>query len=120
MQSTPASFKPWDEVYPAMWGMMERAAGGVFAEVPEKFHNLSLVKYIRRDNPPIFFMEADNEGLFPTHYNEPILADHQAWGIPSEMKTYKFAEHGFFYDLTRPIQREAFEDIISFVNKINS
>ena len=35
------------------------------------------------------------------------------------MNVYKYAEHGFFYNLTRPIQLEAFEDIITFVNKIN-
>jgi acetyl esterase/lipase len=102
-----------------MWGMMERAAGGKFEDSPEKYRNLSLDRLIRKDNPPLFFMEADNEGLFPRHYNEVLLEQHKNFGIPSEMKVYKYAEHGFFYNLTRPIQLEAFEDIITFVNKIN-
>ena len=119
LQSTPAFFEPWKEVYPAMWGMMERAAGGSFEEFPEKYRNLSLDRLIRQDNPPLFFMEADNEGLFPREYNEVLLEKHLQWGIPSEMKVYKYAEHGFFYNLTRPIQLEAFEDIITYVNKVN-
>ena len=120
LQSTPAFFEPWEETYPAMWGMMERAAGAKFEDAPEKYRNLSFDRFIKEDNPPLFFMEADNEGLFPARYNKVLLEKHLAWGIPSEMKTYKYAEHGFFYNLTRPIQREAFEDIITFVNKINS
>ena len=119
VQATPASFEPWPETYPAMWGMMERAAGGRFEEHPEKYRNLSLDRLIREDNPPLFFMEAEIEGLFPRKYNEVLLEKHKAWGLPSEMKIYKYAEHGFFYDLSRPVQREAFEDIIQFVQKIN-
>ena len=119
VQATPASFEPWPESYPAMWGMMERAAGGKFEEVPENYRRLSLCNHIKEDNPPLFFMEAENEGLFPGHYNKVLLEKHLAWGIPSQMKVYKFAEHGFFYDLSRPIQHEAFEDIFNFVKKIN-
>ena len=72
-----------------------------------------------KDNPPLFFMEAENEGLFPGHYNKVLLEKHLQWGLPSQMKVYQYAEHGFFYDLSRPIQREAFEDIFNFVKKIN-
>ena len=118
LQSTPATFEPWPEAYPAMWGMMERAAGGVWTEEPEKFRNLSLERFIRPDNPPLFFMEAELEGMFPTRLNVPLLEKHRQWGIPSRMKIYKCAEHGFFYDITRPIQREAFEDIIDFVSSL--
>ena len=118
-QATPASFEPWPERFPGIWSSVERAAGGKFEEVPENFRRLSLCNYIKEDNPPIFFMEAGNETLFPGHYNKALLEKHLAWGIPSEMKVYKFAEHGFFYNLTRPIQHEAFEDIFNFVKKIN-
>ena len=119
VQATPASFVPWPESYPAMWGMMERAAGGTYEEVPENYRRLSLENYIRKDNPPLFFMEAENEGLFPGHYNKVLLEKHLQWGLPSQMKVYQYAEHGFFYDLSRPIQLEAFEDIFNFVKKIN-
>ena len=118
LQSTPAFFEPWPETYPAMWGMMERAAGGRFEEAPEKYRNLSLDRLIRPENPPLFFMEAEIEDLFPSKYNKVLLEKHRSWGIPSEMKFYK-GEHGFFYNLTRPVQLEAFEDIIQFVQKIN-
>lgn len=118
LQSVPATFEPWPEAYPAMWGMMERAAGGVWTEEPEKFRNLSLERFIRPDNPPLFFMEAQIEETFPSRLNVPLFEKHRQWGIPSRMKTYKYAEHGFFYDLSRPIQREAFEDIIDFLSSL--
>ena len=120
LQSTPASFEPWPESYPAMWGMMERAAGGKYQEEPEKFRNISLCRFINEKNPPLFFMEAGGEELFPKHYNEAFLARHQAWQIPSKMKFYRYAEHGFFYDLTRPCQQEAFEDIIAFIRELEN
>ena len=119
VQATPASFEPWPERVPSIWCSVERAVGDKFEKAPEKFRRLSLCNYIKEDNPPIFFMEAGNETLFPGHYNKALLEKHLAWGIPSEMKVYKFAEHGFFYDLSRPIQHEAFEDIFNFVKKIN-
>ena len=118
LQSTPATFEPWDEAYPAMWDMMERAAGGIYAEEPEKFRNISLERFIAPDNPPLFFMEADLEGQFPRRLNEALLRRHREWGIPSRMKVYRNAEHGFFYDLSRPIQREAFDDFIDFVTSL--
>ena len=118
LQSNPATFEPWPEAYPAMWGMMERAAGGVYKEEPEKFRNISLVRFINKDNPPLFFMEAEIEGLFPRQYNEEILEQHKNWGIPSTMKIYPYAEHGFFYDTTRPIQMEALEDIQNYIHSL--
>ena len=120
LQATPASFEPWDETYPAMWGMLERAAGGRYEDVPEKYRNLSLCRYIREDNPPLFFIEAGNEGLFPGYYNAELLKKHQQWGIASELKYYRFAEHGFFYDVTRPCQQEAFRDVITFIEKLEA
>ena len=118
LQSLPATFEPWPEAYPAMWGMMERAAGGVYEEEPEKFRNVSLTRFIRPDNPPLFLMQSGFEGLFPNYLNSPLLRKHEKWGIPSRVKTYKCAEHGFFYSLARPVQREAFEDIIDFVTSL--
>lgn len=119
VQATPASFEPWPESYPGIWSAIERASGGTYEESPEKFRRLSLREYIRKDNPPLFFMEAENECIFPRHYNQELLEKHLAWGIPSQMKVYQYAEHGFFYDLSRPIQHEAFEDIFNFIKKIN-
>ena len=120
LQATPATFEPHPENYPAMWGMMERAAGGKYEEEPEKFRNISLCKYIRKENPPLFFMEAENEILFHGHYNRKLLEKHLQWGINSQMKIYRYAEHGFFYGLTRPCQLEAFEDICTFVSRISA
>jgi hypothetical protein len=34
-----------------------------------------------------------------------------------QVKTYTPAEHGFIYDVTRRVQKEAFADILEFVKE---
>ena len=60
-------------------------------------------------------MEAENEHMFPSAMTREIVRRHNEMNIPSEWKVYRDAEHGFFYNLDRAVQREAFEDILRFV-----
>ncbi len=115
LQSTPSEFTPWEDIFPAIWRNMQNIAGVPFAQEPDRYEKLSLRNYIRRDNPPIFFAEAQNEHMFPPEKNREIVQQHREWGIRSEWKVYKNMEHGFFYELTRRQQKELFEDIVSFL-----
>ena len=38
-------------------------------------------------------------------------------GVPVRTKCYN-AEHGFFYDLANPVQREFFEDILAYLRTL--
>ena len=76
---------------------------------------LSLKNYVRADNPPIFFMEAQREHLLPSEYTLEISRRQRAMGVRSHWKVYKDVEHGFFFELKRRAQIEAFEDVCKFM-----
>lgn len=115
VQATPYDFLPYDWRIPAFWNSMQDIAGIPYAEDPAPYEKLSLKNYIRKDNPVFFFMEAELEHLFPVDLTLEIARKHREMGIPSQWKNYSRMEHGFFFDLARPKQREAFEDTCLFL-----
>ena len=115
--ATPHSFVPWESMMPGFRLEMQKAAGGIpYEKDPGPFERLSLNNYIRKDNPRLFFVEAELEHLFMSEYNLEFVKKHREWGIPSQWKVYHRVEHGFFYELVRKAQKEAFEDICLFLN----
>lgn len=114
-QSTPASFEPWEDIFPAVWGSMQLAVGAKYDDAPASFHALSLNCYIRPENPPMLFLEAGNEHMFPGEMTQEIVRQHQKWGIDSRWHKFDTAEHGFLYAVTRRPQKEAFSVIVKFL-----
>jgi dienelactone hydrolase len=56
--------------------------------------------------------------MFPLRYILEFKAKMEAQGCRCECKVYTNAEHGFFYDLTRRQQKEAFADILRFIDSL--
>ena len=94
---------------------MQSIAGVAYETAPEVYERLSLKNYIRKDNPPVFFMEAEYENLFYSKHTKEVYERHLAWGIASKWKVYEGMEHGFFFDLVRKGQLEALEDICKYI-----
>ena len=117
LQSTPSTFIPWPNIFPHIWSSMQQAAGCSYEANPQRFRKLSLDSYIRKDNPPLFFLEAENEHMFPARMNQKIVDAHRTMNIPSRLKTYPDAEHGFLYAASRPAQIQALHDLIEFIRK---
>ena len=115
LQATPVDFLPFGEIIPQFWSTMQDIAGAPYDKEPERYERLSLKNYIREDNPPIFFLEAEYEHLFASKHTKKVCEKHQAMGINSKWKVYAEAEHGFIYDLTRKSQRDALEDMCRFI-----
>lgn len=115
LQATPHNFKHWEGMMPPFWNQMQGIAGVKYDQDPEPFERLSLENFIRQDNPGIFFMEAELEHLFPWEHTRNIARQHRAMGIASQWKIYKRVEHGFFYELKRQMQLQAFQDICDFL-----
>lgn len=115
LQATPYDFLPYDWRIPRFWDSMQNIAGVPYARDPEVYEKLSLKNYIREDNPVLFFMEAEFEHLFPIDLNLEITREHRKMNIPSQWKVYHHMEHGFFFELTRQMQIEAFEDSCKFL-----
>ena len=60
-------------------------------------------------------MEAELEHLFPSEMTLAIARKHRSMNIASQWKVYSRVEHGFFYELKRKMQLEAFDDICKFL-----
>ena len=116
LQATPADFLPWEGMMPHFWNIMQDIAGVPYDQDADAYERLSLKNYIRSDNPPIFFMEAELEYVFLPEHTQKIADAHQSLGINSMWKVYSKMEHGFFYNLERKCQREAFEDFCAFID----
>lgn len=114
--STPASFEPWPDIFPAIWSSMQRAAGTPFSEETRAvYRKLSPERYIGQETPPVFFMEAECEHMFWPDRKLALAERMAGFGTPVAVKIYPRAEHGFFYALERPQQRIAFEDAVHFL-----
>lgn len=118
LQSTPVTFIPWEEMYPHIWTSMQQIVGASYESSPELYKKVSPANYVDKDNPPVFFMEAENEQMFPRRMTLHMVDMLISKGVKSRCKVYRNVEHGFFYDLTRKRQEEAFIDIIDFIRTI--
>lgn len=116
LQATPCDFLHWEGMIPAFWSTMQDIAGAPYEQDPQRYERLSLKNYIRSSNPPIFFVEAELEHLFPSEYTLEIAKKHRSMDVRSHWKVYEKVEHGFFYELKRKRQLEAFEDICLFLD----
>lgn len=117
LQSCPADFVYHEWRFPSIWSSMQSIAGVPYEEDPKPYEKLSLINYINASNPPLFFVGAELEHMFPNEYTLEIVKKHREMGIPSQWKVYEKAEHGFFFDFTRKMQRDAFEDICKFLEE---
>ena len=115
LQATPVDFSPREEMSDRIRSAMQHIAGASYEKCPEIYERLSLKNYVREDNPITFFLEAECESLFPSDATKKIVDRHHDMGIASCWKVYEKMEHGFFYDLTRKGQRDAFSDICDFI-----
>lgn len=116
LQATPYDFLHWDNMQPSMWATMQGIAGAPYEEDPERYERLSLKNYINEENPPLFFMEAELENLFPSELTLKIARQHRAMGIKTHWKVFPGVEHGFFHALNRPSQWKALEDFCLFLD----
>lgn len=115
LQATPCDFLPFDGITDFMWGRMQEMAGVPYDQDPAPYERLSLKNYVRGDNPPTFFLEAEREDLFFSEHTLKIVKTHRELGIQSHWKVYPQMAHGFFFELRRQEQKDAFEDICLFL-----
>jgi len=118
LQSTPVTFEPWEDIFPHVWTAMQGIVGAPYDTDPEPYRRVSPVRYIGADTPPLLFLEAENEHMFPLAMVLDFIDRMKAAGRHAEHRVYTKAEHGFIYDLTRRQQKEAFADILAFIDRI--
>jgi acetyl esterase/lipase len=118
LQSTPVTFKPWKDIFPHIWTAMQDIVGTPYEKDPGRYAAVSPIRYVRKGCPSILFLEAENEHMFPLPLTKKMVAKMKECGVKSSYKVYAAAEHGFFYDVKRRVQKEAFADIISFIRSL--
>lgn len=113
--ATPYDFLHFEGMMPQFWATMQGIAGAPYDKDPSRYERLSLKNLVRKDNPEVFYVEAEYEHLFDPRLNKEIALQHREMGINSHWKMYDRVEHGFMYELTRKMQKAAFEDICLFL-----
>lgn len=118
VQSAPVTFEPWEDIFPGMWGPMQRAVGTPYDERPELYTQVSPMRYIDKNAPPVFLMESQYEHMVPPHVTRQFHDLMVEAGRRVEHKMYPATEHGFFYDTTRWQQAEAIDDLFNFAKSL--
>lgn len=119
LQATPVTFEPWEDMFPHIWTAMRTVVGADYDEHPELYRNVSPNRYLSEKTCPVFFMEAEHEHMFPLTMILETIERLRALGVRAEHKIYDKTEHGFFYDVTRRQQKEAFADIVAFIESLS-
>ena len=114
-QSTPTYFAPWNDIFPGIATSMTDIAGVSYQDNPKVYEQLSPITYVNENSCPIFLMHASDEHMFPIWHAQNFQKKMQEYNRICQIKTYTPAEHGFFYDVTRRVQKEAFNDILDFI-----
>ena len=118
LQAASMLFEPWEDIFPGSWKCFQDIAGVSYEEHPEVYKRLAPMEYLSKTTPPLMFLNASDEHMFPCRYTLQAAKKLQELGNKCIAKTYENAEHGFFYDLTRRVQKQAFADILDFVSEL--
>lgn len=118
LASAPATFEPWDEIFPPIWRSMQDIIGVPWEREPAAYAAQSLLRLAGAQVPPLLLLDGANEHMFLRRHGEELVARLRACGVAAERHEFADAEHGFFYDVVRRPQREAFAVLSAFLDRI--
>jgi len=118
VQAFPLTFEIWDDVFPPIWQAMCAITGSPYEKKSDLYRLLSPIHHVSCKTPPVFNMIAEFEHMFPDELNEQFKLKMRTAGCRYESRIYTKAEHGFFYDVTRRQQKEAFQDMLKFIDSL--
>ncbi|HWL51907.1 MAG TPA: alpha/beta hydrolase [Chthoniobacteraceae bacterium] len=114
----PITLEPWDEIFPGSWDSICDFVGAPYDQEPERYRRFSPLTYGSPEAPPLFFLLADSEHMFPNAKTIEWARELRAAGVQAEHRVYPNAEHGFFYALTRQSQQMALADLLGFLQSL--
>jgi acetyl esterase/lipase len=118
LQSAPFTFEPWEDIFPGSWAAMQDIVGVPYERDPEAYRRVSPLRYAARAGSQFLVLDAANEHMFPLAFSGEFVAAVRAGGGQAEARVYANAEHGFFYDVTRRPQAQAFQDTLAFLRRL--
>ncbi len=120
VEACPFTFEPWEDIFPHIWTSMQGIAGFPYAQDPALYVRASPITYVRPGMPPIFAIHAGNEHMFPKEEGDKFAEKAKNVGARVEAKLYPKMEHGFFFALNRPQQRELLQDMLAFIQSLEA
>ena len=72
--------------------------GGTPQEVPDQYRMASPINYVRKDNPPVLFLQGDRDGPCPRDQAEALARKAEEVGSPFTLVIERGASHRAFYD----------------------
>ena len=118
LQVAPVLFEPWRNIFPESWNCFRRIVKLSYEGNEEKYAKLALMNHVKADSPAVFHLCAENEHMFPIRYVDEFKRRMDEVGVRCECNTYENAKHGFFHNLTREILKEAFKDVLAFLERL--
>lgn len=119
LASAPATFEPWDDIFPGIWASMQDIVGKPWTTDPEAYRRVSPSRYIDARSPPVLMLDGGNEHMFPRELGHDFVARLRAAGVWAERHEYPTAEHGFLYDTVRRPQKAAFAEMLRFLERMS-
>lgn len=119
VQATPFTFEPWDEIFPQIWSSMQSIAGEPYTPGSKLYKTLSPIEHLKPTSPALLLMEAACEHMFPIELSNLFMQKARDLGVDVKQIVYPNAEHGFFYDITRKVQKKALADLLNFAQQLS-
>jgi acetyl esterase/lipase len=113
--SAPATFEPWDDIFPGIWASMQVVVGRSWSGDPDAYRRVSPIRHVGVSPPPVLLLDGGNEHMFPRELGQAFVARLRAAGGWAERHEFPAGEHGFLYDVVRRPQREAFDHVLRFL-----
>ena len=97
---------------------MQEAVGPRYEKAPNLYRLASPMRCLHRDMPPVLILHAEYEHMFPLEIALEFQCRAKGLGRNVEIKHYARTEHGFFYSLDRWQQKQAFNDLLTFIQSV--
>lgn len=120
LASAPATFEPWEDIFPGIWVSMQGIVGKPWESDPEAYRRVSPIRHAGVGTPPVLLLDGANEHMFPRELGLALCERIRACGGRAERHEFPTAEHGFFYDVTRRPQQAAFAEVLRFLVSLES
>lgn len=111
----PGTLERWEPMNADIKKSIESALGVAYGEDDARFRQASPLARVDRHAADFLFLIAGKEPYFPHSFVYGMSEKLKRFGKRSDVTLFPEAEHGFFYDVASPLQREALAVLEAFL-----
>jgi len=112
----PGTVEKHKNMNPVIYGALEKLLGASYADNPGLFIKASPITHVHAGSPDFYFILARDEDCFPHVYINEMAEKLRRCGSMVQIKTFP-AEHGFFYFLDSPVQKQALRSLEKYLSQ---